>query len=447
MKWKPYPKYKDSGVEWLRDVPEGWGSSAIKHRCLKITDGAHVSPETDGGVFPFVSTVDLRRSGIDFENCLLTTAESYTMMACGGCKPELGDILFSKDGTIGKTVAVEDPREFVVASSLIIVRPNQRLVKPYFLNYLFQVDFVAAQVDRFVKGTALRRLSIQNLLFVKGLFPPIDEQLQITEFLDRQTRKIDTLIAKQKRLIELLQEKRQSLISHAVTKGLNPNVPMKPSGVELVGEVPAHWDVTPLKRQAQRIDVGIAEAATHAYVAEQEQDSVPILRSTNVRANAINGELFFISGGFAVSRPSKRLRANDIVTVRTGNAGVSAVVPAHLDGCHCFTLLMTTPASTLDPTFGSYFLNSSPAQAYFSVEGWGAAQANISVPILAETQLPVPPLAEQREIVAHITSASASLRELTDKANAAIALMREHRTALISAAVTGKIDVRESSHA
>jgi type I restriction enzyme S subunit len=138
MKWKPYPNCKDSGIEWLGAVPEGWRISGIKHNCLKITDGAHVSPETDGGVYPFISTVDLKQSGIDFENCLATTAESYAAMVRGGCRPIVGDVLFSKDGTVGRTVVVEDEREFVVASSLIIVRPDKRLVEPYFLNYLFR---------------------------------------------------------------------------------------------------------------------------------------------------------------------------------------------------------------------------------------------------------------------------------------------------------------------
>jgi type I restriction enzyme, S subunit len=450
MKWKPYPKYKDSGVEWLRDVPEGWGSSAIKHRCLKITDGAHVSPETDGGVFPFVSTVDLRRSGIDFENCLLTTAESYTMMACGGCKPELGDILFSKDGTIGKTVAVEDPREFVVASSLIIVRPNQRLVKPYFLNYLFQVDFVAAQVDRFVKGTALRRLSIQNLLFVKGLFPPIDEQLQITEFLDRQTRKIDTLIAKQERLIELLQEKRQALISHAVTKGLSPGAPMKPSGVEWLGDVPAHWAVTRLRRVA---DGGLINGLFKTR--DSYGQGVPLVNVFDVyqRDFQIQPETLERVQATSAEMEKYRVVAGDLLFVRSSlkleGIGVSALVRGVFEPTvfECHLVRLRPRRELVVPRFLSLYLSSMPVRHRLVAAAQTTTMTTIGQEGIACMEVLLPPKQEQVLLIDHLDLETRKHDEIVTKAQRSIALMREHRTALISAAVTGKIDVREPSHA
>ena len=268
--------------------------------------------------------------------------------------------------------------------------------------------------------------------------PPISEQTAIATFLDRETAKIDGLIAEQEKLIALLAEKRQATISHAVTKGLNPAAPMKDSGVAWLGEVPAHWVVGTLTRVANRVVVGIAEAATHAY-AEQ---GTPILRSTNVRPGKLTGDILYIDPDFAAERETKLLNSGDLVTVRTGNAGVTAVVPPELDGCQCFTMLVTTLEKPNLATYFCYWMNSEAAKRYFSLEGWGTAQVNISVPILRELPVAVPPDGEQADIVSFLDSETARLDTLTAEATRGIALLKERRSALISAAVTGKIDVR-----
>ena len=213
----PDAPMKDSGVEWLGEVPAHWEISHLKRLCSLITDGAHVSPETDGGVFHFVSTKDLLGDGIDFDGSLLTTHASYEYLVKNGCKPQLGDVLFSKDGTIGRTVVVRERKEFVVASSLIIIRPNSALLKSDFLNFLCKSSVVSRQVDGFVKGAGLPRLSIQNLLKVIGVFPPLPEQAVIASFLEAETARFDALTAEATRAITLLKERRTALISAAVT--------------------------------------------------------------------------------------------------------------------------------------------------------------------------------------------------------------------------------------
>jgi type I restriction enzyme S subunit len=347
----------------------------------------------------------------------------------------------SKDGTIGRTVVVKEDREFAVASSLIILRPEPTWVDAEFLNFLCQSRFVSNQVECFVKGAGLPRLSIQNLVKVVGCFPPLPEQAYITAFLERETAKIDMLVVEQQRLIELLKEKRQAVISHAVTKGLNPDAPMKDSGIEWLGEIPSHWEWAALLRISSRVVVGIAEAATHAYADE----GVPILRSTNIRAGRITGEILFVDPAFASERGTKRLYAGDLVSVRTGNAGVTATIPAHLDGCQCFTMLITTLNVGSVSEYYCYWMNSISAQCYFSLEGWGTAQVNISVPILKSLPVPLPPQAEQQAIVAALDRETAKIDTLTTEAQRAIDLLQERRTALISAAVTGQIDVRPAA--
>ena len=170
------------------------------------------------------------------------------------------------------------------------------------------------------------------------------------------------MIAEQEKLLALLAEKRQATITQAVTRGLNPNVPLKESGLDWLGKVPAHWGVRSLARIADRVIVGIAEAATHAYA----DKGTPILRSTNVRAGRIVGDILHITDEFADDRGSKLINAGDLVTVRTGNAGVTAVVPPSLNGCQCFTMLITSLTQNSVPEFYCYLLNSASSQSYFA---------------------------------------------------------------------------------
>jgi type I restriction enzyme S subunit len=223
----PNARMKSSGVAWLGEVPNHWKICPVKRLCDTITDGAHVSPETEGGVFCFVSTQDLIGQAIDFDDCLRTSEASYKYLVRTGCRPHVGDVLFSKDGTIGRTVVVNEERDFVVASSLIIIRPDKKSLDAKYLHLLCQSAVVRNQVESFVKGAGLPRLSIQNLLRVVGLFPPIEEQIAIAAFLDRETGKIDALTIQAEAGIALLQERRSALISAAVTgkidvRGLAP---------------------------------------------------------------------------------------------------------------------------------------------------------------------------------------------------------------------------------
>ncbi len=213
----PDAPMKASGVEWLGEVPEGWDVCLIKYKSDEITDGAHISPVTEDGERYFVSITDIKKGQINFHNALLTTQTSFEYMIKTGCMPFAGDILFSKDGTIGQTAITPEGIEFVVASSLIIIRPNKSLVSPKYLNFLLQSDVIASQVERMVKGAGLPRLSIQNLLKVGGAFPTKIEQSEICDYLEKSLTQYDELELKALEMINLMQERRTALISAAVT--------------------------------------------------------------------------------------------------------------------------------------------------------------------------------------------------------------------------------------
>ncbi|WP_394136200.1 restriction endonuclease subunit S [Aliivibrio fischeri] len=213
----PDAPMKDSGVEWLGEVPEHWDVCLFKHKCNEVTDGAHISPDLNDGAHYFVSIKDIKNGIINFDNALLTSSKSYDYLVKTGCMPFAGDILFSKDGTIGQTAITPSEIDFVVASSLIIIRPNRQQVVSEYLDFLLQSSLVQEQVESFIKGAALRRLSIQNLLKIFGVFPSLGEQKEIAVYIKNQLKKYSDLMIQANSQVKLLQERRTALISAAVT--------------------------------------------------------------------------------------------------------------------------------------------------------------------------------------------------------------------------------------
>ncbi|KRW65929.1 restriction endonuclease subunit S [Pseudomonas sp. TTU2014-105ASC] len=429
-------------MEWLGEVPQHWPVYSLKRTvdgCVNGLWGDEPDGENDIAV---IRVADFERSfstvGLD-----KLTYRSITPKERQSRLIKSGDLLIEKSGGGEKTLVgcvVLFTHEFDAITSNFVARMRPLAeFDSQFLCYAFgnlyhgRVNYPSVK-----QVTGIQNLDAESYLQERFCFPARVEQTQIARFLDHETARIDALIEEQQRLIELLKEKRQAVISHAVTKGLDPTVPMKDSGVEWLGEVPAHWACGALARVADRVVVGIAEAATHAY-AEQ---GVPILRATNIRPGKIIGELLYVNDDFADGLGSKLMRAGDLVTVRTGNAGVTAVVPEDLDGCQCFTMLITTLSKSGDSEYYCLLLNSHYAKTYFNLEGWGTAQVNISVPILKWLPVPIPPLDEQQEISKYLRGEMLKIDALIDSASEVSGLLSERRSALISAAVTGKIDVR-----
>ncbi len=214
------------------------------------------------------------------------------------------------------------------------------------------------------------------------------------------------------------------------------------SEIEWLDEIPKNWDVMTLKRITSRIIVGLAEAATHAYTDE----GIVILRATNIRKGEIVGSLLYLTKDFANSseRNSKKIKENDLITVRTGNAGVTAIATSMFDGAHCFTMLVTTLMNNQSSKFYEYYIGASIAQSYFALEGWGTAQINISVPILQNLPIIVPPLSEQRLIVDYLNDKTGRIDTLIAKQIKLMELLKEKRQATVDSIIHQKstVDMR-----
>ncbi len=313
---------------------------------------------------------------------------------------------------------------------------DRRCTKAH-LRWLFYA-LQCAQLDAVSLDTGVPGLSREIAHSSPVPVPSASDQIRIADFLDKETTKIDKLIAKKRQLTKLLSEERNEEVRRATVEGIRQSE-LQTTPFAWLGGVPSHWTILPLKRIALRVDVGIAEAATHAYC----DSGIPLIRSTNVKANCIDSaEILNIEPWFAEKNKSKYLHRGDIVTVRTGNAGVSVVIPEEFEKCQCFTLLMTTLKRRELPEFYCFYMNSPSAQTYFHLQAWGTAQANISVPILQMLPVPHPPYEEQLEIVAYLQKRLFSIDALLGVLKHEEQKLSEYRSSLIFAAITGQIDVR-----
>jgi type I restriction enzyme S subunit len=441
-KYRGYIEYKVASVNWLETIPAHWIETSLKRYC-RVTDGSHHSPKIQNSGMPFVSVTDVGVNYINFEDSKKITHEDYLRLAQDGCKPSVGDVLLTKDGTIGRAaIVIEEFPDFVILSSLGLLTPNKKLSN-VFLYYYLVSGINIDQMNSIIHGSALKRMTISKIDNLLITIPPHDEQQKITNFLDHETAKIDTLIDKQQQLITLLKEKRQAVISHAVTKGLNPKAPMRDSGVEWLGEVPAHWDVARIKDLALIISKGTTPSTIGGDFVDE---GVRFLKGENIGKSISTKKLpeFFITEAVDEQISRSRLEENDVLVIIAGaTTGMASILQKDLLPANT-----NQAVSFIRPKEDSYsklivrWLSTEFAQRIIWMGAVQAAQPNLSMEDLGNIPIAVAPAKELIKIIEEVDRRLVKFDELNSKAKSAIELMQERRTALISAAVTGKIDVR-----
>jgi type I restriction enzyme, S subunit len=308
-----------------------------------------------------------------------------------------------------------------------------------FLRYVFNSPLFTFQSGSFLTST-INQLTVGNLNSFKIPLPPLSEQSTIAAFLDRETTKIDALVEEQQRLIELLKEKRQAVISHAVTKGLDPNVPMKDSGVEWLGEVPAHWSCRSISSICTKITNGYVGPTRDILVDE----GVRYLQSLHIKGNSIRFDSpYFVRHEWSLEHSKSILNAGDVLIVQIGDIGQVAMVTDEFVGCNCHALIIVAPVkTTISGEWLSWTLNSDYGFHRLLSIQTGALHPHLNCGNVKGVMVPVPPMEEQKEIVAALSGRVTEFDGLISEAQMGISLLQERRAALISAAVTGKIDVR-----
>jgi type I restriction enzyme, S subunit len=455
MRLPMYGEYKDSGVSWLGTLPSHWQVQRLKYACTVFPSNVDKKSRDDESAVQLCNYTDV------YYNERITSAVRF--MPATASEDQIakftlkaGDTIITKDSETADDIAIaayvpKDLPGVVCGYHLSMVRPRPGTVGA-FVKRLF--DSVYAKARFAVAANGLTRVGLDqySLDNVELPFPPPDEQTAIATFLDRETAKIDALIAEQEKLIALLAEKRQATISHAVTRGLNPDAPMKDSGVAWLGEVPAHWSVTSIKRVVLSIEQGWSPQCENFPVTDQSEWGV-------LKVGCVNGGVFQPTENKKLPQeldpiPSYALKRGDLLVSRANTrdlVGSAAVVPMDFDNlllCDKLYRLRAAP-ELCSPEYLAAFLSTGVARSKIEVSATGASSSmlNISQAVILELPAPMPSVVEQREVLDFLDAESSRIYILTTEAISAIALLKERRSALIAAAITGQIDLREVAHA
>ncbi|RJG04643.1 restriction endonuclease subunit S [Noviherbaspirillum cavernae] len=442
-KYRPYEEYKDLGVEWLNRIPKHWNLKKLKFQASVFP--SNVDKKSKEGEIPVrlcnytdVYYSERITSSIEFMSATATPEqiEKFSLKA--------GDTLITKDSEDPNDIAIpsyvpEDIEGVICGYHLAIVRPhiegNGRYIKR-----VFESDYAKAYFSTRANGLTRYGLGTYALSNVFYPSPPVDEAQSITNFLDHETAKIDTLIEKQQQLIKLLKEKRQAVISHTVTKGLNRDVPMRNSGVEWLGEMPEHWKVSRIKNAASKIVDG--PHFSPSYV----DDGYMFISARNIKVDgwSLSDAKFICERDFLEFNKRIRPEKGDVLLTKGGTTGIARAVDLDFPfQVWVHVAVLKTIRTKVTPFFVAYALNGTACYEQSQLSTYGATNNDLGLSRIANIVFAMPPLEEQKEIHEYLDDECKKFDALIAKCLESINLMQERRTALISAAVTGKIDVRD----
>jgi type I restriction enzyme, S subunit len=441
MTFPRYSAYKDSGVTWLGEVPEHWEVKRLKQICHVFpsnVDKKSYDGETAVRLCNYTDVYYNERI-VDSMELMAATAtteqiEKFTLKA--------GDTIITKDSETADDIAIaayvpEDLPGVICGYHLSMVRPKDQTCG-LFVKRLFDSTYVKSKFEVLANDLTRVGLGTYALDNVEMPVPPEAEQTAIATFLDRETAKIDDLIAEQRSLTALLKEKRQAVISHAVTKGLNPKAAMKDSGVAWLGEVPGHWETWKLSHAFDEIGSGTTPKTE--FTKYYEDGDIPWVNTGDLNDSEL----------FDCGKRITKLALKDHSTLKTYPSGsvVIAMYGATIGKLAILRFSATVNqaccvfvgGSIIDKSFLFYCLTGFREQIVSLATGGG--QPNISQEILRGIRFACPDLAEQTAIVVHLNHQTTQIDTLITETEKTITLLQERRSALISAAVTGKMDVR-----
>lgn len=425
---------KSSRADWIGILPSHWDEVRLKHGLRLITEKA--SEDT------FKVALE------NIESWSGRYIETETAFEGDGTAFQRGDLLFGKlRPYLAKALLADAPGQAV--GDFHVLRPAAEVHGRFALYYVLSRDFIAV-VDGSTYGAKMPRASWDFMSNLPLPLPPLAEQAAIVAFLDRETGKIDALVEEQRRLIELLKEKRQAIITNAVTKGLDPTVKMKQSGVTWLGEVPSHWEVHSLSRVTlDKCDGPFGSGLKSEHYSDA---GVRVVRLQNIRAGAFDGtDSAFVDEAYhrVVLRGGHDVVGGDLLIAGLGDdnnpVGRACVAPESIGPAmvkaDCFRFRIDARRSDVQ-----FLARQLSAGSYFDAGqlSSGSTRSRIPLSTMSSRIVALPPIEEQREIAHWLEQALAKIDRLQEEAANAASLLSERRAALISAAVTGKIDVREA---
>ncbi len=454
MKLPAYDQYKMGGSEWCEPIPAHWSIEPLKYNSYvkgRIGWQNLRSDEfTDEGPF-LITGMHFKDGSVDWNQCYHITEERYAIA------PEIqvrqDDVLITKDGSIGKLAHLRElPGKASLNSHLLVIRPLRERYIPRYLYLLLSSLAFRFHIELHQSGTTFFGITQESVVKFGVILPSIPEQRAIVAFLDREIGRVDQLVAKKRELIERLKEKRTALISRTVTRGLPPaaarvaglpeNPPLKPSALDWLGDIPAHWGIPPLYT---RYSIELGKMLDEARIVGHAL--VPYLRNIDVQWDHINLEDLPEMDIEDTERERFTIRAGDLLVCEGGEVGRAAIFSGRneITGYQKALHRMRPLNRHEDPRFMFYILAWASSQGVFMAQGNPNTISHLTGEKLRRYRFPQPPFLEQVAIAAYLDKQTAKLDALVAKVESAIERLQEYRTALMTAAVTGKIDVRETA--
>ena len=444
---KPYLAMKDSGVHWLGEVPDHWEVRRLRNLAeLGVSNVDKHTKEDEEPVrlcnYVDVYKNDYIRPSMSFMRATATKDE------IGRFRLSAGDVLITKDSEAWDDIVVpalvlESADDLISGYHLALLRPFEQRVAGAYLFRALESNSVQYQFHVEANGVTRYGLAHAAIKSVWLPAPPLPEQTAIVRFLDHADRRIRRYIRAKQKLIKLLEEQKQAIIHRAVTRGLDPNVRLKPSGVEWLGDVPEHWDV----RRAKAICLAIIDCKNRT------PEAIDRGRYLVVRTTCIRGRRFDPTGGYATDEENYRIwtargapRRGDVFFTREAPAGEACLVPDRADMCMGQRMMYFRPdPELLDPEFLLLSMYGPLTRTYVEQATNGSTVGHLRLGQVYALPILWCPLEEQRSIVGHVRDATKGVAHTQSSAEREIAFLREYRTRLIADVVTGKLDVREAA--
>ncbi|RTQ93801.1 restriction endonuclease subunit S [Lysinibacillus telephonicus] len=423
--------YNSSNIEQLAKIPKNW--KVVKWKYLSnepMMYGANESAELDDRDLPrYIRITDLDSYG----NLKDDTFKSLPFDKAKGYMLINGDILLARSGaTVGKAYIHKDDLDACFAGYLIRYRPNQSKIKPQLVYYYTQTGLYADWIRENTIQATIQNVSAEKYANLSMPVPPLEEQGNIVYFLDNKTSEIDSLIADKEKLIELLEEKRQAIITEAVTKGLNPSVKMKDSGVEWIGEIPEHWEINKLKYLVYLRNEKVIDNYTLPYVGLENIES----KTGNFNPSlGIEEQL--------VEGTSNAFYSGDVLFGKLRPYLAKCFVANFEGKCTTELLVMKTKENIILNEYLKFLLLTDIYIQVINSSTYGAKMPRANWDFISNLLIPLPNIKEQMEIIKNVKNEITTIDELREELKLQIEKIKEYRQSLIYEAVTGKIDVRE----
>lgn len=422
----------DMKIEWLGEFPSHWAVKRIKNLFKEMDSRSETGSEELLSVSHYTG-VTLKRESLENEDDNITNAETLI----GYKKVAVGDlvinIMLAWNGSLGVS-----PHNGITSPAYCVYRCNKEHNPEYF-GYLFATNLFKGEFRKNSTGIIDSRLRLYSDKFfgIYSVVPPREEQDEIVYYIIGQSEKINRFIQKKKHFIELLKEQRQSIINHAVTKGIDTNVKMKPSGVEWLGDVPMHWEITRIKNLV--FEIIDTEHKTVAFTSEPDYF---VVRTSNIKDGQIsfeNAKYTDIKGFEEWTRrgiPS----AGDILLTREAPAGEACIAPFNIDFCLGQRVVwLKVDRSKLNAEFGVHSIYSDLAKHFIACLSNGSTVVHLNMSDIGSIPIILPPIEEQQKIITHIKIETKTIDTAIAKAEKEIELIKEYKEAMIAEAVMGKM--------